>query len=147
MNNILLRNFLQLNLGYWLTLRTSYFTAKNIIHLHKSNILFKTHKNGLYNCSFNQLYINRKKIDKKTTSISYSTNKSISTLDQRFQKIYDWTSFLNKSNHISYVYHIKNFVVFEQSWLVNSNLRLSINTVYKRGKCICVSFSSDIKIV
>nr|YP_009315531.1 Hypothetical protein ycf58 [Liagora brachyclada]SCW24189.1 Hypothetical protein ycf58 [Liagora brachyclada] len=147
MNNLRLRNFLQLNLGHWLSLRTSYIMSRNLMHVHKSNIILNSHSQGFYNQSINELYVYRQQNNNKTTEISYLMSKTSSILSHQLQNINNWTSFLNKSNHISYAYRINNLLVFEQSWLVNPNLRLNINTVYKRGKCICVSFSSDIKIV
>nr|YP_009314098.1 Hypothetical protein ycf58 [Izziella formosana]SCW22352.1 Hypothetical protein ycf58 [Izziella formosana] len=147
MNNILLKDFLQLNLGQWLTLRTSYFPARNRIHTHRSNALLKIYRQSLYNQGLDSACIYRKNIEAQTTDVYCGINQSNISSTYYLQQINNWISFLNKANHISHVYKTNKLTVFEQSWLVNPNLRLNINTIYKQDRCVCISFSSDIKIV
>ncbi len=144
--NYLLLYFFKLNLGNWVTLRTSYFLHNNKMHVHKSNIFipkYNKHTSALHQP---QLDIYRTNISQKTTQLSYWLNTNISSYTYKIDSLCNWIGFLNKASHISYMYRSKDLVIYEKSWFVNSNLRLNIDTIYKKGKCVSVSFSSDIKI-
>nr|YP_009314714.1 Hypothetical protein ycf58 [Neoizziella asiatica]SCW23169.1 Hypothetical protein ycf58 [Neoizziella asiatica] len=145
--NYLSLYFLKLNLGNWVTLRTSYFLHNYKMHVHKSKICISNYDHKISSFCQPKLDIYRSNINQNITQMSYFlVNKTFADTYKK-NSLDHWMGFLNKASHISYMYNAGDLVIYEKSWFVNSNLRLNIDTIYKKGKCVCVSFSSDIKIV
>nr|YP_009315735.1 Hypothetical protein ycf58 [Trichogloeopsis pedicellata]SCW24393.1 Hypothetical protein ycf58 [Trichogloeopsis pedicellata] len=137
----------QLHSGQWTTLRTSYLLTNKFINVYKSNIQLNPDNlcNQLDISLQDYIYVNKEDLGSNITSISYATNKTNNALHNQEQKLYKWLGFVNKSNHIVYVYCINQLTIYEKCVFINPNLRIHINTIYKHNKCVCVSFSSDIK--
>nr|YP_009315124.1 Hypothetical protein ycf58 [Titanophycus setchellii]SCW23579.1 Hypothetical protein ycf58 [Titanophycus setchellii] len=139
--------FAKLNLGNWVTLRTSYFPYNRGMDIHKSRIKISNYHQELYFSNRLQLNICRKNnIHQKTTQLSYCINMYNHTSNVDIESLENWMFCFNKANHISYKYNKNNLLIYEKSWFVNPNLRLNIDMIYKKDKCVGVSFSSDIKI-
>nr|YP_009313895.1 Hypothetical protein ycf58 [Hommersandiophycus borowitzkae]SCW22149.1 Hypothetical protein ycf58 [Hommersandiophycus borowitzkae] len=144
----LLSDFCNLNIGRWTTLRTSYCISSSLMYIYKSNIYINTSLHEFHNTKRKEFYIDRKNnISTNLTYLSYKPDSSQDISNNEFQKLSSWSHFVNKANHISYSYKINNLLIYEKCFLINPNVRLHVNTVYKKNKCICVSFSSDIKKV
>nr|YP_009312872.1 Hypothetical protein ycf58 [Helminthora furcellata]SCW21126.1 Hypothetical protein ycf58 [Helminthora furcellata]SCW23986.1 Hypothetical protein ycf58 [Helminthora furcellata] len=137
----------KLNSGKWVTLRTSYFINSNIMDIHRSTINLDNIDSNIHSFHNQQIYILRNNTDINITNVSYSLTKPKDILDIQLQSLDNWSNFNNKSNHTSFFYTIDNLELSGKSWFVNPNLRINIDRIYKNNKCICVSFSSDIKIV
>ena len=147
-------NFLEMNIGKWMTQRTTYITKQDLIYLHQSEITINSN---------DDLSILNKEQSKDSKDIisSYSIKNKIDKeimyllqdLHQHYFKnlkhktIHILFNYMNKHNHISINTISGHLNSTEKLWLVNPNLRLGINIIKKYNQCIAITFSSDIKIV
>nr|YP_009314920.1 Hypothetical protein ycf58 [Scinaia undulata]SCW23375.1 Hypothetical protein ycf58 [Scinaia undulata] len=145
--------FFKSNIGTWKTLRTVYDPTGSKLYADKSTVNIQIDK---------ELLDDSKDLDKKyrlmIQNIISSTAKILSNQSGKNQiilqncetnTIYSCNDLFwhcNTPDHLSVYYQCADLHIQEQIWLVNSNLRLSISTIQKHNRCLCVSFNSDIKI-
>nr|YP_009313691.1 Hypothetical protein ycf58 [Helminthocladia australis]SCW21945.1 Hypothetical protein ycf58 [Helminthocladia australis] len=147
MTELLCPDFLKLNMGQWMTLRTVYLPDNTFMCVHKANINLLNNNDQIYFSKNSNIYIKRDIINTKITNLLYALEKHPQESENTYQKLSNVFSFANKLNHMSTIYQINHLTITEKCWLVNPNLRLHISTIYKNNKCLGVSFCSAIKIV
>nr|YP_009314509.1 Hypothetical protein ycf58 [Liagoropsis maxima]SCW22763.1 Hypothetical protein ycf58 [Liagoropsis maxima] len=151
------QNFIKINHGRWMTLRTIYIPSSSSIYVHQSQVDVKPHLQNKYIVELdsldqrNQLYIIHHYENHKGTNLFHNFGhrndlpKHIHYFSE-IQKLSNFRDFLNKTNYFSSKYQIRNLTINDKVWLVNPNLRLNISIVYKSNQCVCIAFGSDIKI-
>jgi hypothetical protein len=130
-------NFLEMNLGRWITQRTIYLIKENSIQIHKSEIVVQKKTNiGTAEEYFSYLSkpIEFDELSQKKIKV-FHPNNIISLL-----------KYMNAFNHLSINNTFGDLNSIEKLWLVNPNLRLGISIIKKYDKCVGISFSSDIKL-
>lgn len=146
--------FLEMNIGKWMTQRTTYTIKQSLIYLHQSEITIKNDPN------ISRLN-NLPNIDPKNIISSYNIQNNIDKeviyllqdLHQHyFKNLTDKTRnieyhHMNKSNHICIKTISGHLNSIEKLWLVNPNLRLGTSIIKKYNRCIAITFSSDIRIM
>lgn len=147
-------HFLDLNLGQWMTQKTTYLINKKLIYLNKSEITIKQDVSSLFlqhklQNQYEKIissYVIENNIDKDIKHIIKNINGTSCQLltDQEIDNILDH---VNKHNHISIQNIYGNLNSIERLWLVNPNLRLGINIVKKQSQCVAITFISDIKMI
>nr|YP_009313075.1 Hypothetical protein ycf58 [Dermonema virens]SCW21329.1 Hypothetical protein ycf58 [Dermonema virens] len=149
MTELLINDFLNINFGKWMTLRTTQcnnnqymFVDKNKIHLMNS-----VHEEQYKNVEdiYIKQFMESESID--ATKVLYTSNNSSELLVSDSQQLSNIFSFSNKINHISVTFKLNSLVVTETAWLISPTVRLQVTSIYKKNKCLSVSFCSAIKIV
>nr|YP_009315328.1 Hypothetical protein ycf58 [Yamadaella caenomyce]SCW23783.1 Hypothetical protein ycf58 [Yamadaella caenomyce] len=146
MSQASISNLLNLNQGYWIELRTNYCPFNSSMSIHKSSANISVIQQDYTPLRNIILSICRKSIDK--TTISYRLGSNVKDSECLVEQLLaDYSLYFNKTNHIISTYKVNSLTVIDKTWLVNSNVRLSMTTIYKSNKCVCVSFGTDIRSV
>jgi hypothetical protein len=151
-------NFLRLSEGKWMTQRTIHKINTSKLYVHKSEVFINY--TGEYE---KQAEVSKNELERifpdcviQSMTEQYGTElfipsnifgperRNIKAIHDRITCIFD--TYANQCDHISLSSSIGQLESLEKLWFVNSNLRLGISIIKKYGKCIVISFTSDIKL-
>nr|YP_009293851.1 chromophore lyase [Ahnfeltia plicata]AOM65539.1 chromophore lyase [Ahnfeltia plicata]UAT97220.1 chromophore lyase [Ahnfeltia plicata]UAT97425.1 chromophore lyase [Ahnfeltia plicata] len=157
-----MRSFLNQIEGKWISQRTTYYMKNNKIDNNKAEFIIRRLKNidsliqtdNQYSTQGMKKYdaysITWNSIPKQNIVYNiFSTDSdlhagSIRKVDNQIYTKYNF--YLENSNSLQLNYVENNIQSTEKIHFVNPNLRISTSIIKKFGKCIAISFASEIKI-